>query len=148
MLFLFIIILSIWFNQIWLINNEAFILAVFLTTFFLLIYFLFGFAIKMYFYSNISNMLNLLKYSNMINIYLDKVLYYNVIVRNIFLKKFLKNKDKMIYILNLINYKINNFLFSNIINFFLILKKNLYKAIKNKKLLIVKKNSLIKWSII
>jgi hypothetical protein len=105
-------------------------------TFFLLIYIFLGFSIKIYFFSNISNILNLLKYSNMINIYLDRVLYYNIIIKNNFLRNLLKDKNKLIYLLNFLNNKINNFLFFNILNFFLILKKNLFKILKNKKLII------------
>ena len=77
MLWLFIILLSIWFNHIWLINNEAFILAIFLIIFFLVIYIFMSFFIKLFFFKNISNILNLLKYSNVLELYLDKVLYYN-----------------------------------------------------------------------
>jgi hypothetical protein len=76
----------------------------------------------------------------MININLDKALYYNIVVKNFFLKYLLKKKDKIINILNLLNKKINNFLFFNILNFFLILKKNLFKILKNKKLIIFKNN--------
>ena len=147
MLFLSIIILSIWFNHMWLVNNETFILGVFLVIFFLLIYIFFSFFVKMYFFSNISNMLNLLKYSNMVNIHLDKVLYYNIIIRNKFLKHTLNNKDKFINILNILNNKFNNFLFFTIINFFLILKKNLYKIAKKNRLLVLK-NSVKKCEII
>lgn len=147
MFLLFFIVLSIWFNHIWLVNNETFILAIFLITFFLLIYILMSYLIKIYFFFSISNVLNLLKYSNMININLDKALYYNIIVKNFFLKNLLKKKDKIIKILNLLNKKINNFLFFNILNFFLILKKYLFKILKNKKLLIFK-NNIEKWEII
>jgi len=76
----------------------------------------------------------------MINIYLDKILYYNIIIKNNYLKNLLKNKKNILEILNLLNKKINNFLFFNILNFFLILKKNLFKILKNKKLLIIKNN--------
>jgi hypothetical protein len=76
----------------------------------------------------------------MVNIYLDKISYYNIIIKNNFLKSLLKNKDKLLNILNILNNKINNFLFFNILNFFLILKKNLFKILKNKKLLILKSN--------
>ena len=76
----------------------------------------------------------------MVNIYLDKISYYNIVIKNNFLKNLLKNKDKFISILNILNNKINNFLFFNILNFFLILKKNLFKILKNKKLLILKSN--------
>jgi hypothetical protein len=76
----------------------------------------------------------------MTNIYLDKILYYNIIIKNKFLKNLLKNKNNIIIILNLLNKKINNFLFFNILNFFLILKKNIFKILKNKKLLIIKNN--------
>ena len=76
----------------------------------------------------------------MINIYLDKILYYNIIIKNNFLKKLLNKKNNIIEFLNLLNKKINNFLFFNILNFFLILKKNLFKILKNKKLLIIKNN--------
>src|SRR6202012_1016921 len=99
-----------------------------------------SYLIKIYFFFSISNILNLLKYSNMININLDKALYYNIIVKNYFFKNLLKKKDKIINILNLLNKKINNFLFFNILNFFLILKKNLFKILKNKKINIFKKN--------
>jgi hypothetical protein len=73
----------------------------------------------------------------MINIYLDRVFYYNIIIKNNLLKYLLKNKKDLIYLLNHLNNKINNFLFFNILNFFLILKKNLFKILKNKKLLIL-----------
>jgi hypothetical protein len=72
----------------------------------------------------------------MINIYLDRVLYYNIIIKKNLLRSLLKNKNKLIYLLNFLNNKINNFLFFNILNFFLILKKNLFKILKNKKLII------------
>ena len=94
----------------------------------------------MYFFSNISNILNLLKHSNMVNIYLDKVLYYNIIIKNKFLKNTLNNKDNFVKILNILNNKFNNFLFFTIINFFLILKKNLYKIAKKNRLLFLKNN--------
>jgi hypothetical protein len=147
MLFLFIIILSIWFNHIWLVNNEMFILAIFLMSFFLLIYIFLSNSIKIYFFSNISNILNLFKYSNMINIYLGKVLYYNITIKNNFLKNFLKNKEKLISIFSFLNKKINDFLFFNILNFFLTLKKNLFKILKNKKLVIFK-NRIKEWKLI
>lgn len=99
-----------------------------------------NFMIKLYFFSNINSILNLLKYSNTINIFLDKVLYYNIMIKNNILINLLKNKDKIINILILLNYKINNFLFFNLINFFLTLKKNLFKILKNKRLLIIKSN--------
>ena len=140
MLWLFIILLSIWFNHIWLINNEAFILAIFLIIFFLVIYIFMSFFIKLYFFKNISNILNLLKYSNVLELYLDKVLYYNLTVKILFFKNILKNKNKLINFLNFIDNKINNFLFFNILNFFLSIKKNLFKLLKNKKLLFIKKN--------
>ena len=60
----------------------------------------------------------------MINIYLDKVVYFNIIIKNKFFKVLLKNKEKLI----------------NILNFFLILKKNLFKILNNKKLIIFKNN--------
>jgi hypothetical protein len=96
-----------------------------------------NFSIKIYFFSNISNILNLIKYSNVINIYLDKVLYYNIMIKNIFYKKILKNKNKFIFIFNILNKKISLFLFFNILNFFLILKKNFFLILKNKNLIIV-----------
>jgi hypothetical protein len=108
--------------------------------FFLLIYIFMSFIIKLYFFSNINNILNLLKYSNTINIYLDKILYYNILVKNNILVNLLKNKNRLIPVLVSLNNKINNFLFFNILNFFLILKKNLFKILKNKKLLIIKSN--------
>jgi hypothetical protein len=76
----------------------------------------------------------------MINIYLDKVVYSNIIIKNYFFKVLLKNKEKLINILNFLNNKINNFLLFNILNFFLILKKNLFKILNNKKLIIFKYN--------
>ena len=141
MIILVIILLSIFFNNMWLISNESFILAIFLITFFMLIYIFFSFSIKLFFFFNVSNILNLLKYSNVVNLYLDKIIYYNIIVKNYFVKSLLKNKDKQIDTLNNINSKINNFLFFSILNFFLNLKKNLSKLIKNKNLLIIN-NSL------
>lgn len=129
-----------------LINNETFILAIFLITFFLIIYIIGSFQIKLFFFSNISNVLNILKYSNMINIYLDKILYFNIIIRNKFFKNLLKKKGVTL-ILKILNNKINNFLFFSIFNFFLILKKNLLKILKNKKLLILN-NKLRKCEII
>jgi len=99
-----------------------------------------SYIIKIYFFSSISNILNLLKYSNVVNIYLDRILYYNIIIKNNFLKNLLKDKDKIINILNFLNKKVNNFLFFNILNFFLILKKNLFKILKNKKLIILNSN--------
>lgn len=137
MLFFFLIILSIFFNNLWLVNNETFILAIFLITFFFLIYIFFSFFIKMYIFFNISNILGLLKLSNMINIYLDKIIYFNIIIKSIFLKTLLKSKGKFMNILNLLNNKINSFLLFNILNFFLTLKKNLFKISNNKKLLII-----------
>jgi len=106
-----------------------------------LIYTFLGFSIKSYFFSRISNVLNILKYLNIIDIYLDKILYQNLIVKNFFLKNILKNKDKLIGYLIRLNQKISNFLLLNIFNFFLNLKKNIYKLLKNKKLLIFKNNS-------
>jgi hypothetical protein len=76
----------------------------------------------------------------MINIYLDNILYYNITIKNNFFKKLLKNKNNALEILNLLNKKINKFLFFFILNFFLILKKNLFKILKNKNLLIIKNN--------
>jgi len=96
--------------------------------------------IKYYFLSNINYILNLLKYSNMINIYLDKVLYYNIIIKNRFLINILNNKNKIFSLLDFLNNKFNNLLFFNILNFFLILKKNLFKVLKNNKLLIINNN--------
>ena len=117
-----------------------FILGVFLIMFFLSIYIFLSYLIKFYFFSNVNYILNLLKYSNMINIYMDKILYYNIIIKKTFLKNLLNNKKSIIEFLNFLNKKINNFLFFNILNFFLILKKNLFKILKNKKLLIIKNN--------
>ena len=97
-----------------------------------------SFFIKIYFFLNVSNILNLLKYSNMINIYLDKVIYFNNIIKNNFFLILLKNKNKLISIFNFLNNKINSFLLFNILNFFLILKKNLFKILNNKKLIIFK----------
>ena len=76
--------------------------------FFLLIYIFLSYLIKLYFFSNVNYILNLLKYSNMINIYLDKILYYNIIIKNNFLKKLLNKKNNIIEFLNLLNKKINN----------------------------------------
>lgn len=140
MFFLFIIVLSIWFNHVWLLNNETFILGIFLITFFSIIYIFLNFVIKSYFFSNINYILNLLRYSNIINLHLDKVLYYNIIIKNKLLVNLLNNKNKLINILNLFNSKFNNLLFFNILNFFLILKKNLFKILKNNKLLVIKNN--------
>jgi hypothetical protein len=140
MFFFFIIILSIWFNHVWLLNNETFILGIFLIIFFLLIYLFLSFLIKYYFFSNINYILNLLRYSNIINIYLDKVLYYNIMVKNKFLINILNKKNKFISLLDSLNNKFNNLLFFNILNFFLILKKNLFKILKNNKLLIINNN--------
>jgi len=134
MLYIFIIILSIWFNHIWLINNEMFILAIFLISFYFLIYIFMSIIIKMYFFSNISNILNLFKYTVAIDIHLNRVLYYNVIIKNNFLKSYLKNKNKSIDLFYFLNNKINNLLFFNILNYFLILKNNLFKILKNNKL--------------
>jgi hypothetical protein len=74
----------------------------------------------------------------MINIYLDRILYYSIIIKNNFLSTLLKDKDKLINFFNFLNKKVNNFLFFNILNFFLVLKKNLFKILKNKKLIIFK----------
>lgn len=142
MLILFLIILSIWFNHIWLISNESFILSIFLISFFLIIYIFLSFTIKSMFFSKVGNILVLLNYSNAVNLYLDKIIYYNISVKNNLVKILLKNKEKQIDILNNINKKINNFLFFSIFNFFLILKKNLFKLIKNKKLFI---NNKLSW---
>jgi len=117
-----------------------FILGVFLIMFFLLIYTFLSFFIKFYFFSNVNYILNLLKYSNTINIYLDKILYYNITIKNNYLINLLNNKYNIIEISNILNNRINNFLFFNILNFFLTLKKNLFKILKNKKLLIIKNN--------
>lgn len=137
MLFIFIIILSILFNYFFLINNEIFILAIFLMTFFLIIYVFMSFSIKNYFFYSISNILHLLKYSNVINIYLDKVLYYNIMIQNIFYRNLLKNKSKLICMLNFLNKKLNKFLFFNVLNFFLNFKKNFFKILRNKNLIII-----------
>ncbi len=75
------------------------------------------------------------------NIYLDRILYYNMIIKNNILKNLLKNKEKIINILNFLNKKVNNFLLFNILNFLLILKKNLFKILNNKKLIILKSNT-------
>lgn len=99
-----------------------------------------GFSIKSYFFSRISDVLSIFKYLNIINIYLDKILYQNLIVKNIFFKNILKHKNKLISYLIRLNQKISNFLLSNIFNFFLNLKKSIYKLLKNKKLLIFKNN--------
>jgi hypothetical protein len=96
-----------------------------------------GFFIKIYFFFNISNILNLIKYSNVINIYLDKVLYYNITIKIMFHKNLLKNKLKLICIFNLLNKKLLNFLFFNILNFFLIFKKKFFKILGKKKLIIL-----------
>jgi hypothetical protein len=106
-------------------------------TFFLLIYIFLGFSIKIYFFSNISNILNLIKYSNIINIYLDKVLYYNIAIKTIFYKNLLKKNLKLICIFNILNKKLLNFLFFNILNFFLIFKKKFFKILGNKNLIIL-----------
>ena len=140
MLLLFIIILSIWFNHIWILNNESFILGIFLIMFFLIIYIFLSFSIKLYFFSNVNYILNLLKYSNIINIYIDKVLYYNIAIKNKLLIKLLSNKNKLINVLVFLSYKFNKLLFFGILNFFLVLKRNLFKILKNNKLLIIKNN--------
>jgi hypothetical protein len=140
MFFFLIIILSIWFNHIWLVNNETFILAIFLMTFFLSIYIFLSFFIKIYFFLNVSNLLNLLKHSNMVNIFLDKAVYSSIIIKNKIFINLLKNKEKLINVLNFLNNKINSFLFFNILNFFLNLKKNFFKILNNKKLIIFKNN--------
>jgi hypothetical protein len=147
MLLLFIIILSIWFNHIWILNNESFILSIFLIIFFLIIYIFLSFSIKSYFFSNVNYILNLLKYSNIINIYIDKIICYNISIKNKLLIKLLSNKNKLINVLVFLSYKFNNLLFSSILNFFLVLKRNLFKVLKNNKLLIVK-NSIKKCEII
>jgi hypothetical protein len=72
----------------------------------------------------------------MINIYLDRIFYYNIIIKNNFIKYLLKDKKDLMNILSFFNNKINGFLFFNILNFFLILKKNLFKILKNKKLIV------------
>lgn len=140
MLLLIIIILSIWFNYYLLVNNESFLLSILLVSFFFLIYIFMGLLIKLFFISKISNILNILKIYNVIDIYLDKLLYQNIIIKKYFLKNTLKIKDKLIYILISFNYRINDFLLSNIFNFFLNLKKNFYKLSNNKKLLIFRNN--------
>jgi hypothetical protein len=99
-----------------------------------------GLLIKLFFISKISNILNILKIYNVIDIYLDKLLYQNIIIKKYFLKNTLKIKNKLIYILISFNDKISNFLLSNIFNFFLNLKKNFYKLLNNKKLLIFRNN--------
>jgi len=76
----------------------------------------------------------------MINIYLDKIIYFNIILKKNFFKIILKYKNKLEGILNFLNIKINNFLLFNILNFFLVLKKNLFKILNNKKLIIFKSN--------
>lgn len=134
MLLFFIIILSIAFNYIWLINNELFILAIFLITFFLIIYIFMNFVIKLFFFKSISNILNLLKYSNVIDIYLDKILYYNLIIKSFYFKSILKNKNNLKIFINTIDNRISNFIFFNIFNFFLVIKKNLFKLLKNTKI--------------
>jgi len=99
-----------------------------------------SFFIKIYFFSNVSNILNLLKYSNMVNIYLDKIIYFNILVKNRFFTRILKYKGNLISIFNNLNKKINSFLLFNILNIFLILKKYLFKILNNKKLIIFKSN--------
>ena len=140
MLFLLIIVLSIWLNHIWLVSNETFILSIFLMSFFLLIYIFLSYMIKIYFFFNISNLLNLLKYSNTIDLFLNKILYNNLIIKNYFLKIILKNKNKLIIFTSYINKQINNFIFLNLINFFLNLKKNLLKISKKNKSIFIKNN--------
>lgn len=138
MFFLFIVIFSIWFNYNWLVSNESFILAIFLITFFFIIYIIVSFSIKIYFFFNISNILNLLKYSNIMNIYLDKILYSNIFLKNKIFIILLKKKENLIKMFNIYNNKFNIFLFFNILNFFLQLKKNLFKILKNKNLIILR----------
>jgi len=58
-------------------------------------------------------------------------------IQNIFYRNLLKNKYKLICILNILNKNLNNFLFFNILNFFLILKKNFFKILRNKNLIII-----------
>jgi hypothetical protein len=124
-----------------------FILAIFLISFYFLIYIFMSIIIKMYFFSTISNILNLFKYTVVIDIYLDRALYSNVIIKNYFLKSYLKNKNKSIDLFYFLNNNINNLLFFNILNFFLILKKNLFKILKNNKLIYLK-NKIKKCEII
>jgi len=135
-----IIILSIFFNYYWLVNNEVILLSILLLSFFFLIYIFMGLLIKLYFISKTSNVLNILKTYNVIDLYLDKLLYQNIITKKYFLKNVLKIKDKLINVLIYFNQKINNFLLSNIFSFFLNLKKNFYKLSNNKKLLIFRNN--------
>jgi hypothetical protein len=76
----------------------------------------------------------------MTNIFLDKAVYSNIIIKNNFFKILLKNKEKLINVLNILNNKINSFLLFNILNFFFNLKKNFFKILNNKKLIIFKNN--------
>jgi len=138
MLYFIFIVLSIWFNHIWLVNNETFVLAIFLIAFFILLYIIMNFFIKIFLLKNVNNILNLLKYTNTLDLYSDKILYYNLMIKNKFFKNLLKIKNKSNDLFYKLNYNISNFLFLNILNFFLVLKKNLFKIFKNKKFFIFK----------
>ena len=52
----------------------------------------------------------------------------------------MKKVKDFVNVLNFLNNKINSFLLFNILNFFLNLKKNLFKILNNKKLIILKNN--------
>lgn len=72
------------------------------------------------------------------NIYLDKILYSNIFLKNKIFIILLKKKENLIKMFNIYNNKFNIFLFFNILNFFLQLKKNLFKILKNKNLIILR----------
>ena len=93
-----------------------------------------NFIVKLFFFKSISNILNLLKYSNVIDIYLDRLLYYNLIIKSFYFKNLLKNKNNLKIFINSMDNKISNFIFFNIFNFFLVVKKNLFKLLKNTKI--------------
>jgi hypothetical protein len=93
-----------------------------------------NFIIKLFFFKSISNILNLLKYSNVIDIYLDKILYYNLVIKSFYFLNLLKNKNNLKNFINAMDQKISNFIFFNIFNFFLVIKKNLFKLLKNTKI--------------
>ena len=112
-----------------------FILAVFFLAFFFLIYVFLGITIKMYFFFFSGNLLSLFKYLDVLNISLDKAMYYNLVIKKNFIETLLKNKTKSVVLFNLISNEVKNFLFSRFLNAFLVLRRNLFKIQKNRKFL-------------
>ena len=95
------------------------------------------FFIKFFFFSSINRIYNFSKYSNVIDIYLNKHLCYNLIIKKRFITALLKNKNKnkAIHIMYSLNNKFRKLLFSNILICFFKLSNNIFRVLKNKKII-------------